>query len=259
MIVIAVPFRLESQRLRRKVLQKINGIPMCVHVMERCHRFFSQSKDIKFIAAVDHSETKTILEEHFPELYIQMTPARLKCGTDRIFYAYQKSLKNTPGFWRGVHSIVNLQGDMPFFEKASLAKVFRYLRENGKNKEAYVTLSQSWPDDLDYNSKDAVKVICKSNRDALYFSRFPVPESRRGDYKKRELHLGVYGYGLKSLEKFVKLRTSTFEHHEGLEQLRALEAGWNLKVIKVSPKDPLAFRGIDNQKDLKWARKKALS
>ena len=76
-----------------------------------------------------------------------------------------------------------------------------------------------------------VKVVISSQSDALYFSRSPIP-FRRGKIADLPTyrHLGIYGYRVDFLNRFISLPPSPLELAEGLEQLRALEDGARIKV-----------------------------
>lgn len=111
-----------------------------------------------------------------------------------------------------------------------------------------------------------VKVVCNENREALFFSRAPIPWPRAvwGAHSKIEItgtpepinflqHVGVYGFRVQWLKKFSEeLLPSTLEITEGLEQLRALAAGWKIGVVQAT--EPPG--GIDTQEDLDEANKK---
>jgi 3-deoxy-manno-octulosonate cytidylyltransferase (CMP-KDO synthetase) len=99
---------------------------------------------------------------------------------------------------------------------------------------------------------NCVKVVTGITGDALYFSRSPIPCDRDGDTNPARLrHLGIYGYRRKFLLDFVKWKQTPLEKSEKLEQLRALEHGAKIRVIKTKAAGP----GVDTEDDAKKAAK----
>jgi len=94
----------------------------------------------------------------------------------------------------------------------------------------------------DYDNPNVVKVVVNAAGRALYFSRRTIPYLR--DAASRSLteqlaafpflkHLGIYGYRRETLLRLVKFPVSPLEAAEKLEQLRALENGVPIAVVKV--------------------------
>ncbi|MCF7873198.1 MAG: 3-deoxy-manno-octulosonate cytidylyltransferase, partial [Candidatus Omnitrophica bacterium] len=109
------------------------------------------------------------------------------------------------------------------------------------------------------DNPNIVKVICDKLDFAIYFSRFPIPYCRdqnknnsfedcRNTYYK---HLGIYAYSKDFLYTFKNLPVSQLEKAEKLEQLRAIEAGYKIKVIETH----FDSFGIDTSDDLYEAEK----
>jgi 3-deoxy-manno-octulosonate cytidylyltransferase (CMP-KDO synthetase) len=91
-----------------------------------------------------------------------------------------------------------------------------------------------------------VKVITDANEYAIYFSRSPIPYDRDGGFFDYKGHLGIYGFDVGSLRKFCTLGGKKLENIEKLEQLRAVEAGYKIKMLEVQTN---SF-GIDTPEDL---------
>ena len=99
-----------------------------------------------------------------------------------------------------------------------------------------------------------VKVVCAQNGRALYFSRAPIPYTRHAKPQGSPIgygHIGLYAYTRAALIRFSKLNPSPLEQQEGLEQLRALEAGMSIEMIQVTKESV----SIDTQADYDWALK----
>jgi 3-deoxy-manno-octulosonate cytidylyltransferase (CMP-KDO synthetase) len=113
------------------------------------------------------------------------------------------------------------------------------------------TLATPIIDALEWNNPSVVKVVCGADGNALYFSRSPIPHMRDGGMPKQALrHIGVYAYRRDFLMKFAALPEGVLERVEKLEQLRALEHGYTIRVV-ASVKPSLE---VDTAADLARAR-----
>jgi 3-deoxy-manno-octulosonate cytidylyltransferase (CMP-KDO synthetase) len=176
-----------------------------------------------------------------------MTSEKCRTGTDRVAEASGRLEADV---------IVNLQGDEPALNPANVKKLVE-LFQGGAVRMA--TLARPVQDEGELFSPDVVKVVCDCADDALYFSRSPIPyyrdqwrgESRGGmppAHKVQPLvHLGVYGFTREALFAFTRLPRGRLEEAEELEQLRALEAGWKIRVAMAE--GPFA-RGVDSPEDV---------
>jgi len=125
--------------------------------------------------------------------------------------------------------VINIQGDEPLLESALVDTLARTLRED--DELPMITAASPVVDPDLINDPNIVKVVIGSNSDALYFSRSSIP-FRRGEVPDLPTyrHLGIYGYRVDFLNRFVSLPPSPLERAEGLEQLRALEDGARIAV-----------------------------
>ncbi len=144
---------------------------------------------------------------------------------------------------------VNVQGDLPFIEPADLDALVAPMRDD--ETIAMATLATPIIDALEWNNPSVVKVVCGADGNALYFSRSPIPHMRDGGMPKQALrHIGVYAYRRDFLMKFAALPEGVLERVEKLEQLRALEHGYTIRVV-ASVKPSLE---VDTAADLARAR-----
>ena len=144
--------------------------------------------------------------------------------------------------------IINLQGDIPFLNYFHLRKLYSILKNNNYQM---ATLASEIKEPEKLKDENTVKIaMTKCNKSifkAIYFSRLPIPYKAKKYYE----HIGIYGYSLKTLKKFIFMKSSKLEQSEKLEQLRALE---NLVDIYVGlvKQPPIS---IDTPKDLKKLKK----
>jgi 3-deoxy-manno-octulosonate cytidylyltransferase (CMP-KDO synthetase) len=142
-----------------------------------------------------------------------------------------------------------VQGDLPFIEPADLDALVAPMRAD--ETIAMATLATPIIDSLEWNNPSVVKVVCGADGNALYFSRSPIPHMRDGGMPKQALrHIGVYAYRRDFLMKFAALPEGVLERVEKLEQLRALEHGYTIRVV-ASVKPSLE---VDTAADLARAR-----
>ena len=100
----------------------------------------------------------------------------------------------------------------------------------------------------EYDDKGAVKVVMNCRDEALYFSRSLIPFPRHAFTEKSRpyKHIGIYAYKRDFLAEYAAMAASPLEETESLEQLRVLENGYKIKVIKTNH----TFIGIDTAEDV---------
>jgi 3-deoxy-manno-octulosonate cytidylyltransferase (CMP-KDO synthetase) len=140
--------------------------------------------------------------------------------------------------------IVNVQGDEPLLSSAAIDLAVNALHTDTSDPVSTLRRHISDPEDLD--NPAVVKVAVDLAGYALYFSRAPVPYVRRAGASRPLLHVGVYGYQRAALLELAALEPSPLEITESLEQLRALENGYPIRVLP-SSKPSI---GVDTAADL---------
>ena len=142
-------------------------------------------------------------------------------GTDRIAEAAQQC--------EAASHVINIQGDEPLLEPKLVDTLARELRED--SNIPMITAGSPLDDPELLADSNIVKLVIDRNKNALYFSRSPIP-FRRSDTPSLPTyrHLGIYGYRVDFLKHFITLPPSALETAEGLEQLRALENGATIRV-----------------------------
>ena len=169
-----------------------------------------------------------------------MTSPSHESGTDRIAEVASKVVADI---------YLGVQGDQPFIAPADLDALAAAMRSDASIQMA--TLSAPIVDHLEWIDPNKVKVVCGADGNALYFSRSPIPHQRDGGMPSGALrHIGVYAYRRDFLMKFAALPMGVLEKAEKLEQLRALEHGYTIRVVKsVAPS-----LEVDTAADLARAR-----
>lgn len=259
-VFLVVPLRRGSTRLKEKIYQKVGSKTLMESVLERCISLTKEFPQLEVVAAVDDLKTEKLLGRLKNKIKVVQTDPELRSGTDRVFEAL-RSL----GVMSQARGIINVQGDIPFVGLSGLRQIVSYFSEGRPDdlkRFGYATLSQEWPQELNLSDLSHVKVLVDRQRKAIYFSRFPIPYTRIKPPRKLsstslvipELHIGVYGYTPEVLTRFCMAPDSAMERAESLEQLRALELGIPLQVLKCEVGKHDSFRGVDTAQDLRWAQ-----
>ncbi|MHA1731129.1 MAG: 3-deoxy-manno-octulosonate cytidylyltransferase [Promethearchaeota archaeon] len=236
-IVAVIPARLGSEEIHAKVLEDLGGKPVIQHVYERVLEsgLFSE-----VILAVDHQKIVDAVEKFGGRPVL--TSKDHVCGSDRCAEATRDIEADV---------VVNVQADEPFLNPKMLPEVVYPLLEDRSLDVS--TLCVEFPDVDAANFPFDVKVVRSAKSSlALYFSRAPIPYPRTPGILPHYHHVGVYAFKYESLQKFAELGPSPLELTEGLEQLRALEHGFRIKVVETGQE--YAHVAIDTQRDLDRAR-----
>ncbi len=225
-ISVFIPARYGSSRFPGKPLASINGLPMIQHVYRRAR----QCPDVDDVLVATDDERILECVRGFGGKVL-LTGKGHPSGTDRIAEAARKV-----GL-RPEDCVINIQGDQPLFDAGLIPSLVHPLLEDPELSMA--SLMCPIRDDGDLLNPNHVKVVTNNRGDALYFSRAPIPFVRDGDALGVHFkHLGVYAYRVGFLSTFVTLPVGRLESLEKLEQLRALENGYRIKMIETATNSP---------------------
>ncbi|MBF6560212.1 MAG: 3-deoxy-manno-octulosonate cytidylyltransferase [Candidatus Binataceae bacterium] len=218
-VIAIIPARYDSSRLPGKALAEIGGVPMIVRVWRQARMARSLAR---VIVATDDRRIADAVRAAGGEA--EMTAAAHPSGTDRIAEVARRV---------EAEIYLNVQGDQPFVAPADLdALAAPMIADAGL---AMATLATPISDAGEWADPNKVKVVCDARGDALYFSRSPIPCARDGGDGVPAAalrHIGVYGYRRDFLLRFAALEPGMLEQIEKLEQLRALERGYRIRVVR---------------------------
>jgi len=232
-----IPARFNSSRLEGKALKDINGKPMVQHVYERARRAQGLA-DV--LVATDDDRIRDIVEGFGGKVI--MTSPKHTTGTDRVAEAVEGL---------DVEVVVNIQGDEPLIDPMLIDECLAPFDANPSTEIA--TVMKLVQAEAAYSDPAVVKVVCDLSGRALYFSRslLPFPRNRPSDFLVYE-HVGIYAYTKESLLRFSRLAPTPLEKIEGLEQLRALEYGIPIHVVKTQWQGEMV--SVDTLADLEKVR-----
>jgi 3-deoxy-manno-octulosonate cytidylyltransferase (CMP-KDO synthetase) len=225
MFRVVIPARYAATRLPGKALMPLAGKPIVQWVYERASAAGAQevliATDDDLIVSAAHSFGAEAV----------MTAAAHASGTDRI-----AEVARVRG-WPPASVVVNVQGDEPLMPTALIRQVAALLATHADADIA--TLASPITVLSEFLDPNTVKVVADAAGRALYFSRAPIPWNRDGaptglasqrDLTGARRHIGIYAYRVAALLRLAALPVSDLENSEKLEQLRALEAGFDLRV-----------------------------
>jgi 3-deoxy-manno-octulosonate cytidylyltransferase (CMP-KDO synthetase) len=215
--IAVIPARFGSTRLPGKALAEIAGVPMIVRVWQQTrkaqllHRVLIATDDERIGSAVRNAGGE-----------VEMTASSHPSGTDRIAEVARRV---------GADIYLNVQGDQPFIAPEDIDAVVRTM--SAEPAIAMATLSAPIVDVDEWRNPNKVKIVCDRHGYALYFSRSPIPFFRDGSGLPRRAlrHVAVYGYRRDFLLSFAAMAPGELEQIEKLEQLRAIENGYRIRVV----------------------------
>jgi 3-deoxy-manno-octulosonate cytidylyltransferase (CMP-KDO synthetase) len=232
-VIGVIPARYASTRFPGKVLARWRGRTILEHVYRRAASV-PELDDI-WIAVDDE---RVYAEARSFGAQVRRTDPKHASGTDRVGEV-AASCRPVPG------AVINIQGDEPLIDPACLSLLASTLREGADDM---VTLAHPITAEAEWRNPSVVKVVLDGEGRALYFSRAPIPHDRAGWAGATPAcrHVGIYGFRREALISFVQAPPSVLERAEGLEQLRALEMGWRIKVLV----GPWRSHAVDTPEDL---------
>ncbi len=272
-----IPARYASTRFPGKPLVPIGGKPLLQWVFEATQK--SQKLD-EILVATDDERIASLCEK-MGAPYV-LTDPQLPSGSDRVWAAIHD---------KDVDIVLNIQGDEPLIDPQLLDLLVEAFPSSlpsmevatprssmgltsppmgqalspppkrGSSSIEMATLASPL-DSVDLDSRSVVKVICNHAKEAIYFSRFPIPYSRQnGGFHGEQIpslaetcfkHIGVYAYRKDFLGAFCQQEPVAIERAEGLEQLRALYMGARIHVMPVKAH----HCGVDTMEDIKKVESK---
>jgi len=244
---IVIPARYASTRLPGKPLADIGGKPMVVRVAEAVA---SSGADEIWVATDDARVHDAVVAAGHRAV---MTRADHPTGTDRLAEVAAQLR------WSAADVVVNVQGDEPLIDPALVAEVAAALAADAE--AAIATAAHPLTDIAEFFNPNVVKLVTGVGGRALYFSRAPIPWPRDAFAQDRAVlpagfparrHIGLYAYRVEFLQRYAGLPPAPVEQWESLEQLRALAAGFAIRVVDCAHA-PAA--GVDTPEDLERVRR----
>lgn len=237
-IIAMIPARYEASRFPGKLLKDLNGKTVIRRTYEAAKN--TNLFDEVFVVTDSDKIYDEVLD--FGGKVIKSKKEH-ECGSDRIAEAVENM---------NVEIVVNVQGDEPFIDTNSLARLLEVFQSDENKEIALASLKTPLSDSEEITNPNNVKVITGKDGFALYFSRFPIPYPRDTaaavTYFK---HIGIYAFRKEALMDFYRLPMLPLEAAEKIECIRYLEYGKKIKMVETNVRNI----GIDTPEDLEKARK----
>ena len=236
-IVAAIPARLNSSRLAKKLLRDICGKTLITRTYEATVNsnlfddVFVVTNSSEIIAELESSKVKYIFDD-----------ANYQTGTDRIAGIASKIEADI---------IINIQGDEPFINSNTIESILNTFKHDKENNIKIVSVMTPIKDEQELKNPNNVKVFTDESNNAIYFSRHPIPFKIDLNISKAHKHVGIYAFRKKSLIEFAKLNVGELESSEKIEALRLIENDIKIKMINSND----TFIGIDTEEDIQKAIK----
>jgi len=232
-----IPARYAASRFPGKLMKDLAGKPVIVRTYEAAVRtgLFDA-----VLVVTDSDQIATAIRKAGGE--VMMSREEHETGSDRIAEAVADL---------DVDIVVNVQGDEPFTEGESLAKLLKVFREDPEGEIDLASLMTEITDAEEIANPNTVKVITDNQGFALYFSRAPIPYQRAETPKAKYFkHKGVYAFRKRALLDFRRLPMQSLEAVEKIEAIRFLEYGKKIKMVQTR----VTGIEIDTPEDLEKAK-----
>ncbi|ESW05170.1 hypothetical protein PHAVU_011G157900 [Phaseolus vulgaris] len=233
-VVGIIPARYASSRFQGKPLVQILGKPMIQRTWERAKLAVTLDH---LVVATDDEKIADCCRQFGADVI--MTSESCKNGTERCNEALQKLGKN-------YDIVVNIQGDEPLIEPEIIDGVVKTLQA-APDAVFSTAVTSLKPEDA--HDPNRVKCVVDNSGYAIYFSRGLIPFNKSGKVNPKFpylLHLGIQSYDAKFLRIYPDLQPTPLQLEEDLEQLKVLENGYKMKVIKVNHE----AHGVDTPEDV---------
>ena len=237
-IISMIPARYSASRFPGKLMKNLAGKSVILRTYEAtvATKLFSEvyvvtDSEIIFKEIVDNGGKAIMsINEH-------------ESGSDRI----AEAVANVD-----CDIVINVQGDEPFTERESLAKVIDVFKDDKDKEIDLASLMVEIKDWDEINNPNTVKVIVDQQNFALYFSRSPIPFPRDKDAGARYFkHKGIYAFRKEAILEFAVLPMQFLEASEKIECIRYLEYGKRIKMVETT----IQGVEIDTPEDLERAKK----
>lgn len=231
--VAIIPARLESQRLPRKALLDICGLPMIVHVFKRTE--LAKKLDAVYVAT-DNAEIAATVEKYGGK--VLMTGSHHQTGSDRLAEAVAQI---------DCDIVVNVQGDEALVNPGYIDKVVGLMHENPAAEVALLVNPFT-----KRNSFSDIKVVLNEKNEVLYLSRSDIPSNCRTPDAPMLKAYHIVPFRKKFLLEYASWPKGKLEQIEYNEYLRILEKGRKIHTVLVES-DAVS---VDTEADLEFVRSK---
>lgn len=237
--ICIIPARMASGRFPGKPLEPLLGLPLVIHVLERCR--LCPRLDRVVVATCDE-EIRSVVEDHGGEAVMTL-PTHPGC-VDRT----AEAVAELGGGLADDDLVLMVQGDEVLVSPDMAAKVIQTYEDT---RVEVVNLASPITETQDHDDPNVVKVVATQDGRALYFSRAPIPSRARTDLPIMLQQTGVIGFSKSFLYEFGRLERTPLEIIEHIDMMRTLEHGYSVRIV-IADRQTI---GVDTSDDLARAEK----
>lgn len=233
-----IPARYQASRFPAKLMQDLGGKPVILRTFEAAlgTGLFDQ-----VYVVTDSEEIGRTIRAVGGQVIMSRRPH--ESGSDRIAEAVEDL---------DIDIVINVQGDEPFIDRESLAKIIEVFKGDVLGEIDLASLMTPIGDWEEITDPNTVKVIVDREGCALYFSRSPIPYPRDpGATATYYKHKGIYAFRKRAILDFHRMPMLPLEAMEKIEAIRFLEYGKKIRMVETH----VTGIEIDTPEDLERARK----
>ncbi len=235
-VIAMIPARYNAARFPGKLMKNLGGKPVVLKTYEAV--LHTNLFDEVYIVTDSDIISETIVNAGGKAI---ISKTAHECGSDRIAEAVENIEADI---------VINVQGDEPFIDAVSLAKLIDVFKKDDEKEIDLASLKVQITSKEDIENPNNVKVITDVNNLAIYFSRSVIPFHRDKDVNiKYYKHKGVYAFRKQALLDFYKTPITPLEAVEKIEAIRYQEIGKKIKMVETD----IEALGIDTPEDLEKA------
>lgn len=236
--IVAVPARLDSKRLNRKLMHVINGKTVLMHTLDKITKVVNNDKvyvfcDDKILSneAEKHNFSSVMVEEECVN------------GTERICKGLKNLNKNI-----SFDFVLIIHADQPMIEEENIKEILDYWSKSSKDKDTMYTLHTKCDE---YNNESIAKIVFNQDGRWLYISRKDIP-SNYGKKTQMYKHFGLCMFSRELLEIYVNMKNNPLQLSEDNEWLKLLENGYKITSKEIDHHDT----DLNTPEDLIYIEKK---
>ena len=209
-----IPCRVNSKRLPKKLLMKVNGYPLFTHV------YFNAKNSMLDEVYVCSSDREILEVCKSLKIPFVKTTLNHKSGTDRCAEAARILNVNQNNV------VVNIQGDEPLLKSNHLNLLIKNFKEN-ENLDILTFHKKEFT----YKDYDSTKLVLGDKNKVIYISREDLPYSK--NKVKRNIHIGVFAFKNKTLQNISSTKQTKLEKVENIELIRSIEKNYNIHSVEL--------------------------
>jgi 3-deoxy-manno-octulosonate cytidylyltransferase (CMP-KDO synthetase) len=228
--IAIVPARMASSRFPGKPLVSIDGLPMIEHIRRRAA--LARGIDDVIVATCDDTIRAAVVAAGGK---VAMTATTHERCTERVEEAARAIAADI---------VVIVQGDEPLLLPESVERVVQPLKEDANVQ--CTNLVSSLESDADFTNANIVKAACDQRGNILFLSRAPIPHFQRRTITPTYRQTGIMAFRAPFLHQYATLAETPFERAEGIDMMRLLEHGYQIRAVVV----PYGTIGVDRAEDV---------